>query len=163
MGLLTGWPSTKKRSVSLLNLIPLPYRILALALAVAALWGHGYFKGSSSKQAAFDAYRADIEAQVAIQRAKNDETVKRHQRDARTAQNDLKTRLSHINDAYSRLRDSAARMPSLAATVSGASACPEPQLAGTLERLETGVIGILERGDKELAKYQTLWELTNKR
>lgn len=151
----------------MLNLIPLPYRILGFLALVAALWAHGWFQGRSGKQAELDAYKADIAAQVAIQKARNEETLKRHQKAAKDAQNDLKTRLSYVNDAYARLRDSRSGVPSLAQ--SAPRACPEPgsadkpdAIARYLESIEAEVERVIQQGDSELAKYKTLWELTNK-
>ncbi len=45
-----------------LVLIPLPYRILALALLAAALWGHGYVKGVSGESGRQEAAAASAQA-----------------------------------------------------------------------------------------------------
>ncbi len=140
-------------------MIPLPYKSLAVALIAAVLFGVGWWKGSAHKQAQFDAYKAQVEALAAIQKAKNEETLKRQEKAAKDAQNTLEKRLGYLHDAYRGLREArSGGMPRLSDAAPSISACPQPDLARLLERMEAGVLGVLEKGDGELIKYQTLWE-----
>lgn len=63
--------------MSLTDLIPLPYRLLALALLAAALLGFGWVKGAAHVQARWDAATAEQSSVVArIQQRQAEATVK---------------------------------------------------------------------------------------
>jgi hypothetical protein len=54
----------------LTNLVPLPYRLLALAVMALALWGWGWVDGAKHEEKKFDAYKVDQEKAVIVQAQK---------------------------------------------------------------------------------------------
>lgn len=70
---------------TLLTLIPLPYRLLALALLCVAVWGHGWLKGAHHGEAKLAAFEVAVRAEgsaaqklandrISRERAKTDDT-----------------------------------------------------------------------------------------
>ena len=70
---------------ALLGLVPMPYRLLALALLAAAIFGYGWLKGANHVEAKFAAFQAEVaaegrasqklaEARIATERARKDES-----------------------------------------------------------------------------------------
>ena len=45
----------------LFAMVPLPYRLLGLALMAAALWGHGWIKGAHHEQAKSALFQAQVD------------------------------------------------------------------------------------------------------
>lgn len=128
---------------SLLTLIPLPYRILALVAFAFALFGSGYVSGLRHDQSAWhaaDALRVaqDTKAELAAtQAARAKETALRNQLDAAAAQRlkenaDHETELANLRAAAragtERLRCPAAPLPAdPEAHDPGTAARPEPE------------------------------------
>ena len=80
----------------LFGLVPLPYRLLALAILAAALWGHGWIKGAQHgerklqafvQQQAVDAGKAqalaDARAKADRERKEASDAIKREDRSSR--------------------------------------------------------------------------------
>ena len=120
-------------------------------------------------QAEFKTYQAEIEKQVAENKAKAAQESARMAHNATKALDDLQVRLTALGARYKRLRDSRSTpaVPALSDAASLFGSCPgnpsQPDtVAESLGRLEAGVLGILEAGDAELAKYAELWKLQQK-
>lgn len=114
----------------------------------------------------FEAYRVEIERQVAQNRLQNAQEQARIERNGKEALDALQTRYAALNARYRVLRksSSAPRVPSAVEALGIAQSCPgEPDkpnpAVGQVERLERGVEEILEFGDREIAKYVELWKL----
>lgn len=114
----------------------------------------------------FQAYRLEIERQVAENKAEAALEAARMAHNARKAVDDLQTRLDSLRRSYRVLRDSrsAPAVPSLAESTGVLESCPgEPDkpnpAVGRLEQAERGIEAILEAGDREIAKYVELWRL----
>jgi hypothetical protein len=112
------------------------------------------------------AYKAEIERQVAENRAKAAEEASRMAHNATKALNDLQARLDAVRRSYRVLRDSRGTpaVPSLSESTGIAQSCPgEPDkpnpAVGRLAEAERGIEAILELGDREIAKYVELWKL----
>ena len=114
----------------------------------------------------FETYRVNIEKAVADNKTKAALETARMAQNASESLQALQTRLDRLNRAYSvlRKRGSAPAVPALSSAAPDLSSCPgndgKPDaLAKSLERVEEGVLGILEEGDRELSKYVELWKL----
>jgi len=114
----------------------------------------------------FVTYRAEIERQIAENKVRNAQEVARQALNQKEALDALQGRFNALNARYKRLRDSASPsgVPALSSAAPVLSACPgdvgkPDSLAGRLEQMESAVLGILEKGDREIAKYVELWRL----
>lgn len=77
----------------------------------------------------------------------------------------LEDRFADLSTRYAGLRgkpDPRRRdVPRLSEAAAAIPTCPGPEttdVAGLLDRLESGILGILEKGDREIAKYMELWQ-----
>ena len=126
--------------MTLLSIVPLPYRILAMAVFAAALFGFGYVKGLEHEKVVFDAFKAKVEevgktAQIEAKRV-ND----LHQKTLEDVSNVWKNQLQPARDgavaAYiaahpARVRDtssSSGTMPGNAGRIEGNDAASKEQL-----------------------------------
>ena len=124
------------------------------------------------EKAAFAQFRADTERLGAEAKVKAAQEATRHALDAQEALDDLQTRYVALGARYavlrSNLNSSSGRVPDLASAAPSLGACPgdaqKPDAAARrLADLEGRVVTLLEAGDRELAKYRELWDLTEKR
>ena len=128
--------------------------------------------GWKMEKAAFAQFRADTDRLGAEAKVKAAQETTRHALDAQEALDDLQTRYVALGARYAVLRSNhnpgGSRVPDLASAAPSLGACPgdaEKPDSPTrrMADLEGRVVTILEAGDKELAKYRELWELTEKR
>ena len=114
------------------SLIPLPYRLLALALAAAALFGSGWFKGHASGRAAGEAdlaaFRASVEVAGAKQAAHTQEVIAQQEAVNVKISSDYEGKLAALRARYSSLQQSAATRPDGSAVP--ALSCPAPGTDG---------------------------------
>lgn len=85
----------------------------------------------------------------------------RQNRLEREIQNEYKSRLAAVSAAYDKLRKSGSgigSVPPLSAAATSSQTCPGSDIAGILERVEKGVLGVLEKGDSEITKFWLLWK-----
>jgi hypothetical protein len=118
-----------------LNLLPFPYRMLALALLAGALWFHGWIRGVHHEEAKFEAYKAQQMAQAATELGKRLAQQTELQRKNEGIANDLqKAKQARAADAVvtaGKLRDFNAAIDSAARN--DASACPGTNATRTKE------------------------------
>jgi hypothetical protein len=114
----------------------------------------------------FQTYQLNIEKQVADNKTKAALETARMAQNASDSLQALQTRLDRVNRAYSllRKRGGSPAVPALSSAAPDLSSCPgndgKPDaLAKSLERVEEGILGVLEEGDRELSKYVELWKL----
>ena len=117
-------------------------------------------------QADYLAYRAEIERQVAESKVRNAQEQARQALNQKEALDALQGRFNALNARYKRLRDraSAAGVPALSSAAPIISSCPgndgkSDAASKFLGEVESRIVGILEQGDKEIAKYVELWKL----
>ena len=108
------------------NLLPFPYRMLALALLAGALWFHGWIRGVHHEEAKFEAYKAQQMAQAATELSKRLAQQTELQRKNEGIANDLlKAKQARTADAIvvaGKLRDY--ESAAYSARNAEASACP---------------------------------------
>lgn len=124
---------------------------------LAAAWLHGYSKG---EQKLYEYQAKDATSKVII--------VTRIQKAEREIDNEKLHDLQNDYDAlyidYLWMHDDAKGSNTLSSAASVIRACPEigqqgiKDAAGILADVETGILGILEKGDFEIAKYRRLYE-----
>lgn len=95
----------------LTNLIPLPYRILAIALLVAAVWGHGYLKGSESGQEKLDKVTDQIQSERDKQALKTGQTIADDKRKINDTVSVFHQNLAAITDYWMRKPKAAPVVP----------------------------------------------------
>jgi len=138
---------------ALLTLIPGPYKWIALALLVVAVWGHGWLKGAGHEQAKFAAFEAEVAAEgraaqklaadrIAREIARKDASDASYQKALTLAGNDLK-----------RLRD-ARPIGDILPAAPASSGSPDracfdrTELERALRSLDAGVSGLAQEGDQ---------------
>jgi hypothetical protein len=130
--------------VNPLTLVPLPYRLIGLALLSLALWGFGWVKGAQHGEARLDAYKATQDAAVLAQQLKAGQITANWRADALVLEEvknaQLKTIDQRLADALADgMRHRAERRPDLPGASAAASACAGGTGAG-LSRPDAGFL-----------------------
>lgn len=86
--------------IALTSIIPAPYRWLMLAVAAAAIWGHGWLAGAEHGEDKLNAYKADVDRQTLIQAARSLKASTKLLQDGITRE---KAKNDEINDINRRL------------------------------------------------------------
>ena len=152
-----------------LLLLRSPWTYVGIAFAILGAYAAVQHIGWELEKADFAQFRSKTESLAADAKVRNAQEAARHAQDAQEALDDLQTRYVALGARYASLRSnrpSGGGVPDLASAAPSLGACPTAQpdaVAGRLGDLESRVVTILEAGDKELAKYRELWELTEKR
>ena len=139
---------------------------------VIGLGGYATYQrlGWQREEVKFAQYRADVEAAAATARVKAAQEAARQALNAQEALDALQTRHAQLGARYVRLRDAAASgggVPGLSTAAASLGSCPgkhiEPDAtARFLAAVESAIAGVLEAGDREIAKYVQLWALQQK-
>jgi hypothetical protein len=114
----------------------------------------------------FATYKSAIEKQVAANKLEAAQEASRMAHNATKALDELQVRLTDLSARYKRLRDSRSTppVPALSDAASLFGSCPgnpsQPDTASRrLGEVEAEIAGVLETGDREIAKYVELWKL----
>lgn len=114
----------------------------------------------------FVEFRADTERVAAEAKVKNAQEQVRLQQNAAEALDALQSRFNQLDTKYRSLRagTGSGTVPALSTAAPIIGTCPrnteQPNtFARRLDQVEIAILGILEVGDKELAKYVELWNL----
>ena len=96
--------------MTLLSIVPLPYRILAMAVFATALFGFGYVKGLEHEKANFDAFKLEVakEANKAQDRAIAQKAADQLRKE--TADHENADALAILAGTIKRLRDAKPRL-----------------------------------------------------
>lgn len=144
-----------------------------VGLGFVVLAGYGALQHVRLKscQAEFAQFRSDTEslgAAAKVAAARQEALQAKH---AQEAISDLQARYDALSARYSRLRSrpsaGSGGVPALSSAAPTVSTCPgsdgkSDAAARLLGEVESRVTAILEVGDRELAKYRSLWELERK-
>lgn len=139
--------------VNLLTLIPLPYRILAMALLCTAIWANGWLRGAHHGEAKLAAFEVAVRAEgSAAQKLANDRIARER---GRTDDTNAKYLVADAGRraATERLRKSRPSGDIVPAAATGASdpdrACfDRAQLERALRSLDAGVSQLVDEGDQ---------------
>ena len=89
----------------MLDILISPFaKIIGVIALVGVLFGSGYYKGYSSEKERFDAFKADLEAQVKAQEAINEATKKQQDIIAKSIRSDYENKLNTIKSYYGGMR-----------------------------------------------------------
>ena len=85
----------------MLDILISPFsKIIGVIALVGVLFGSGYYKGYSSEKERFDAFKADLEAQVKAQEAINEATKKQQDIIAKSIRSDYENKLNTLKSYY---------------------------------------------------------------
>lgn len=89
----------------MLDILISPFaKIIGVIALVGVLFGSGYYKGYSSEKERFDAFKADLEAQVKAQEAINEATKKQQDIIAKSIRSDYENKLNTLKSYYGGVR-----------------------------------------------------------
>ena len=89
----------------MLDILISPFaKIIGIIALVGVLFGSGYYKGYSSEKERFDAFKADLEAQVKAQEAINEATKKQQDIIAKSIRSDYENKLNTLKSYYGGVR-----------------------------------------------------------
>lgn len=106
--------------MNLLAVVPWYYRALAVALLVAAVWGHGWVKGAAHVEAKFDAFRDQVSAAGGVQKAKHEAVTKQGAAITASVGGEYAKAVNGVSDLYGHGRVRSSARSSSAPTVSEA-------------------------------------------
>jgi hypothetical protein len=96
------------------------YKYLAIGIAVLGLFSFGYYKGYSSEKERFDAFKAELAAQVKAQELINESTKKQQGIISKSIRSEYEAKLSALNSYYGGMRQSSSNsMSTLPSTTFG--------------------------------------------
>ena len=81
-------------------------RIAGIAIAVAALFGYGYYKGYSGEKERFDAYKVKVIAAAKAQEEETQRVMKEQERITKRTEAKYEKDISTLRAVYNRLRGS---------------------------------------------------------
>lgn len=84
----------------MLSIIPLPYRIAAIGILIAAAVFFGWVKGVTHEQAEFDAYKQKEAVLAAQQEAHNAQIIRQHDQFAQTIGDDYAAAIATIKEKF---------------------------------------------------------------
>ena len=131
--------------------------LLGIALVATGVYAKVQTVRMEEARAEYAQFRADVESEAAKARVKNAQEQARMAQNATEALSDLQVRHDTIAARYERLRKSGGgSMP----PCPSATGSPGPVAGGPVEPDPIArCLGILEKGDRELAKFRDLWLL----
>jgi len=89
----------------MLDILISPFaKIIGVIALVGALFGAGYYKGYSGEKERFDAFKAELEAQVKAQEAINEATKKQQDIIGKSIRSEYEAKLSAIKSYYGGVR-----------------------------------------------------------
>jgi len=89
----------------MLDILISPFaRIIGVIALIGALFGFGYYKGYSGEKERFDAFKAQIEAQVKAQEAVNESIKKQQDIIGKSIRSDYENKLNAIKSYYGGMR-----------------------------------------------------------
>jgi len=89
----------------MLDILISPFaRIIGVIVLVGALFGAGYYKGYSGEKERFDAFKADLEAQVKAQEAVNESIKKQQDIIGKSIRSDYENKLNSLKSYYGGMR-----------------------------------------------------------
>lgn len=89
----------------MLDILISPFaKIIGVIALVGVLFGSGYYKGYSSEKERFDAFKADLEAQVKAQEVINEATKKQQDIIAKSIRSDYENKLNTLKSYYGGVR-----------------------------------------------------------
>lgn len=89
----------------MLDILISPFaRIIGVIVLVGALFGAGYYKGYSGEKQRFDAFKADLEAQVKAQEAVNESIKKQQDIIGKSIRSEYESKLSALKSYYGGMR-----------------------------------------------------------
>ena len=113
------------------------YKGLLIAVAVATVFGFGYYKGHSNTQEKFDAYKVEVARVAAEQVAKTKVVEAQNKKIAKESSDAYKTNLNAIRDYYNRMHNDGSKFMSRVPNAStGTNAAPSYDVL-TLQCAET--------------------------
>lgn len=146
----------------------LDYRAwLAVAFAALAVYAAAQRAGKEHYKAELAQYRADVESEAAKDKVRAAREAAQQALNAQGAIDDLQARNAALSAAYERLRHAKPRSSPVPA-VPAAPAVLGPVARSDVEsdadarcvaKSEAIILGVLEAGDKELAKFTELYRL----
>ena len=118
--------------MSLLALVPFPYRVLALVGLTLAVFGYGYVKGTLHGEVKLNEYRAASELAASTQERATARIVNRQKEVSGNVSKDYEQRLAALRARYAGMRDPGSGggiVPAAAADSQGADGAAEKLLA----------------------------------
>lgn len=89
----------------MLDILISPFaKIIGVIVVLGGLFGAGYYKGYSGEKERFDAFKADLEAQVKAQQAINEATKKQQDIIGKSIRSEYEAKLSAIKSYYGGMR-----------------------------------------------------------
>ena len=89
----------------MLDILISPFaRIIGIIVLVGALFGAGYYKGYSGEKERFDAFKANLEAQVKAQEAINESIKKQQDIIGKSIRSDYENKLNSLKSYYGGMR-----------------------------------------------------------
>ena len=144
--------------------------ILGAALIAMGIYAKIQTVRLDAAKAEFAQYKADVESEAAKAKVLAAREEARRAQNAQEVLDGLQARYTALNARYRRLQHATASsgpVPALSdaaalfGTCPGDAGKPDPT-AGRLAEIESRITGILETGDREIAKYVELWRLQEK-
>lgn len=87
----------------MLDILISPFaKVIGVVLLVGAIFGGGYYKGYANEKEKFDAYKAEIDAQIRTQEAINENIVKRQDIITEGITNEYEAKLNRLRATYAR-------------------------------------------------------------
>ncbi len=131
---------------------------LGAALIATAIYAKVQSVRVQQIQAEYAQFRADVESEAAAAKVRNAQEAVKQAQAAQEVLSDLQTRNAALRTRYDRLRASAGSSPVPAVS------CPSPgpgPVAGSPVQPDPDArcLAVMEAGDRELAKYRSLWDL----
>jgi hypothetical protein len=80
------------------------YKYIAIGVAVLGLFGFGYYKGYSAEKERFDAFKAELAAQVKAQELINQSTKKQQDIISKSIRSEYEAKLSALKSYYGGMR-----------------------------------------------------------
>jgi len=89
----------------MLDILISPFaRIIGVIVLIGALFGAGYYKGYSGEKERFNAFKADLEAQVKAQEAVNESIKKQQDIIGKSIRSEYESKLSALKSYYGGVR-----------------------------------------------------------
>lgn len=146
--------------MNLLALVPLPYRLLGLALLAVALWGHGWIKGANHGEAKLAAFSERVRIEGIKAQAMADARIAADRQRKEASDASYTKALTLLSADANRLLISA--RSSVLPTASTDPRCPQgwacfdrAELDGALQRFTEATAGIASEGAAVTLRLET--------
>lgn len=147
--------------MNLLTLVPLPYRLLGLALLAVALFGYGWIKGANHGEAKLQAFAESVRAEGIKAQAMADARIASDRQRKEASDASYSKALIALGADLERMRNARSSANNLPSTPAD-SKCPDgwacfdrPQLEQAIRRFDAGVSGIVGEGDQIALRLET--------